>query len=256
MLVFKGLALALLQGQSVGPFPRNVPETVVGLHPGAASRHRYAASHLAAYRYRAGAGAAPCQRQEPRARTVARDRGRALWVLRGEERRAVRRGALLHLPDRLASRIAERPCHHDGADRAVRLRHEANGDWPTNLRRRRQRQGGETVRHQDRAAYFPHLRQHGRSGRSGRTGLRRAPQHGDAQGGHRLRARRHRRLLHRRRLRVWRRRPRRRGRCRCHDHGRDEQRHVDSWHRHRLSAGDQGSGLLGAVCIDVYNQRR
>ena len=33
MLVFKGLALALLQGQSVGPFPATF-QAVVGLHPG------------------------------------------------------------------------------------------------------------------------------------------------------------------------------------------------------------------------------
>ena len=55
MLVFKGLALALLQGQSVGPFPRNLPEAVVGLHPGTASRRRNAAPDLAADRHRAGA---------------------------------------------------------------------------------------------------------------------------------------------------------------------------------------------------------
>ena len=33
MLVFKGLALALLQGQSVGPFPECLPAAQLGLHP-------------------------------------------------------------------------------------------------------------------------------------------------------------------------------------------------------------------------------
>ena len=55
-------------------------------------------------------------------------------------------------------------------------------------------------------------------------------------------ARRHRRLLHRRRLRLrWRGPGRRRG-GRGHDHGRHEQRNVYPRHRHRLPAGDQGPG--------------
>ena len=37
MLVFKGLTLALLHGQSVGPFPEVVPEAQLGLHPRLAS---------------------------------------------------------------------------------------------------------------------------------------------------------------------------------------------------------------------------
>ncbi len=46
MLVFKGLALALLQGQSVGPFPTSFQTAELGLHPrrlrrrDAAHRHR------------------------------------------------------------------------------------------------------------------------------------------------------------------------------------------------------------------------
>ena len=69
-----------------------------------------------------------------------------------------------------------------------------------------------------------------------------AAEHGDAQGGRRVRARRHRRGVHRRRVHGGRRRAhhrRRRGRA---DHGGHEQRHVHHGHRHRLAAGHQGSG--------------
>ena len=56
MLVFKGLALALLQGQSVGPFPNDVPVAQLGLHPRSA-RRRIGASFLAAARGARSGGA-------------------------------------------------------------------------------------------------------------------------------------------------------------------------------------------------------
>ena len=98
MLVFKGLALALLQGQSVGPFPPTFQKLSSGFIPELLPG-RHAASDLVADRRRAGAGAGLCRRQGPRARTVARHRGGALCVLCREELRCWRARCSLHLPD-------------------------------------------------------------------------------------------------------------------------------------------------------------
>ena len=73
--------------------------------------------------------------------------------------------------------------------------------------RRRQREGGAAVGHQDPAADLPDLRQHGRAGGAGRPGVRGPAEHRDAESRPGLRARRDRRLLHRRRLGLGRRRP-------------------------------------------------
>ena len=106
-----------------GPVGRAVsadlPEIVLGLHPRTVSRRRHALSDLAVDRCRVGGGPGLYQRQEPGAAGVARHRGRALWLLRRQERGAVRRDRVLCRPDRLASRPAQRAGDHDGADRAL-----------------------------------------------------------------------------------------------------------------------------------------
>ena len=101
-------------------------------------------------------------------------------------------------------------------------------------------QAARPVRHPDPAARLPHLRQHGRARRARRPDRRGAPELGDAERRQLLRARRHRGLLHRRRLGLGR---RGQGDGRGHRrvlHGRHEQRHVDPRHRHLLAAGRQG----------------
>ena len=152
MLVFKGLALALLQGQSVGPFPPTfqklssgfIPELLPGtgnMHPTSLLLGVVLALALV-YASARTARAKPSHgiEVEPYAFFVAKN--------------AVLAGAVLcfHLPDRIASRPAERAGHHDGADRALRLRDAAHRDRPADLRGRRQCEGGKAVRHQDRAA--------------------------------------------------------------------------------------------------------
>ena len=86
MLVFKGLALALLQGQSVGPFPATFQKLSSGfipeLLPDAGTLHPTSLLIGIALAFALVYASA----QGPRARTVARDRGRALCVLPGEER--------------------------------------------------------------------------------------------------------------------------------------------------------------------------
>ena len=242
MLVFKGLALALLQGQSVGPFPATFQKLSSGfipeLLPDAGTLHPtslligivlalalvYASAKSRAREQSHGIEV------EPYAFFLAKNVVLAGAVLYFTYLIASHRG----LPNVLVIMTALIALYGFVTRRTV--------DRPADLRGRRQREGGEAVGHQDRAADLPHLRQHGRAGRARRPGLRRAPQHRDAEGRHRLRARRHRRLLHRRRLGLWRRRPGRRRGDRRLDHGRDEQRHVDPRHRHRLPAGDQGPG--------------
>jgi putative multiple sugar transport system permease protein len=74
--------------------------------------------------------------------------------------------------------------------------------------------------------------------------------------GPRLRARRDRRLLHRRRLGLgWRGQGGGRGDRRLRD-GRHEQRHVDPRHRHRLQQMIKGLVLLAAVFLDVYYKNK
>ena len=84
----QGACACVPAGPVGGAVPANLPEIVLGLHSGAASRRRHIAPDLVADRRRAGAGAGLRQRQEPRARTVARDRGRALCGLCRQERGA------------------------------------------------------------------------------------------------------------------------------------------------------------------------
>src|SRR3984893_16614196 len=241
MLVFKGLALAFLQGQSVGPFPATFQKLSSGFIPALlpSAGTLYPTSLLIGAVLALGL-------------VYASAKGRAREQSHGIEvepyvffigKNVALSGMVLYFTYLIASRAAERPRDHDGADRALRLRHAANRHRSTDLRRRRQCQSCQAFRHQDRGTDVPHFRQHGRSGRLGRAGLCRPPQHRNPQGRRRLRAGRDRRLLHRRRLRLWWCRPGRRRGGRCHDHGRDEQRNVDPWNWHRLSAGDQGLGV-------------
>ena len=70
MLVFKGLALALLQGQSVGPFPEDVPAAQLGLHPRRLQR-RVAARQLAGAGRRRRGRAVRAEASRTRRRTCA-----------------------------------------------------------------------------------------------------------------------------------------------------------------------------------------
>ena len=83
MLVFKGLALAILQGQSVGPFPPTFQKLSSGFIPELLPDAGTLLSDLAADRRRAGAGAGLCQRQGPGAagsRTASRSSPLAFFV--------------------------------------------------------------------------------------------------------------------------------------------------------------------------------
>ena len=164
MLVFKGLALAVLQGQSVGPFSPTFQKLSSGfipeMFPGAGALYPTSLAD----RRGDGARSGLCQRQDPRPARQPWRRGRAHRLLCVQERGPVRRGHVFHLSDRLASRPAQRAGDHDRADRALWLRHRAHHHRPADLCGRRQREGGKALRHQDRAADLPHLRQHGRAG--------------------------------------------------------------------------------------------
>ena len=112
-----------------GTVSAGLPETVVGLHSGVASRRDtldptsllIGAVLTLALVYSSAKGRA---REQSHGIEVEPYR-----VLCREDVGAVG-PCSLHLPDRIASRIAERPRHHDGPDRALRLRDAANGDRP------------------------------------------------------------------------------------------------------------------------------
>ncbi len=119
MLVFKGLALAVLQGQSVGPFSPTF-QKLSSASFRKCFRRRRAQPDLDPDRRRAGAGPGLCQRQDAarRASQASRSSHRFLCV---QERGAVRRDRLFRLSDRLASWPAQRAGHHDRPDRALRF---------------------------------------------------------------------------------------------------------------------------------------
>ena len=243
MLVFKGLALAVLQGQSVGPFPPAFQKLSLRLHSGVARRRR-AVSHLAAARRGAGAGTGAMSAS--RAARVAHSRTASRWSpMRSSSRKnAVLVGGMLvfHLSDRLASRPAQRAGDHDGADRALRLR-----DRATTIGRQIYAVGGNEKAAKlsgiktERLTFFTFVNMGVLAALAGLVFAARlntaTPKAGigfeldviaacfiggaSAYGGvGRVGGRGDRRL----------------------DHGRDEQRHVDPRHRHRLPAGDQGPG--------------
>ena len=209
MLIFRGLTGNLLLGQFVGPFPKGFQNIASGFLPdftdigglahGAArmganplgvapARRRRRAGDvrvelpaLAALQARRDGGRAPAaaDRQEPR--------------VRGDHRRH-------RLEPRAVQGPAGHPGHHGGADAVLRVRHHAHRGRAAHLCARRQRAGGAALRREDRAARLPHLRQYGPARGLGRPRRRRAPQFVDPERRQRIRARRHRRLLHRRRV--------------------------------------------------------
>ena len=115
MLVFKGLALALLQGQSVGPFPPTFQKLSSGfipeLFPDAGTLHPTSLL-IGAVLALALVYASAKSRARRGSRTASRSSLTRFFVAKS----AVLFGAILylHLPDRLASRPAQRACHHDG----------------------------------------------------------------------------------------------------------------------------------------------
>ena len=245
MLVFKGLALALLQGQSVGPFPPTFQKLSSGfipeLFPDAGAL--YPTSLLIGAVLALALWSMPAPRAA-RAQAVAWHRGRAL-LASSCAKSAVLFGAvaLFHLSDRLASRPAQRACHHDGADRALWLRHRAH----RRSAGRSTRVGGNAKAAKlsgiktERLTFLTFVNMGVLAALAGLVFAARlntaTPKAGagfeldviaacfiggaSAYGGV--------------------------GRVGgavigAHDHGRDEQRHVDPRHRHRLPAGDQGAG--------------
>ena len=137
MLVFKGLALAVLQGQSVGPFSPTFQKLSSGFIP---EMFPEAGLYPTSLLIGAVLALVPglCRRQDPRPARQPRCRDRADRLLRAQERRPVRRGPLFHLSDRLASRPAQCAGHHDRADRALWFRHRAHHHRPADLCGRRQ----------------------------------------------------------------------------------------------------------------------
>ena len=241
MLVFKGLALALLQGQSVGPFPPAfqklssgfIPELLPGtLHP--TSLLLGAVLTLAL--------------------VLAGARGRAREQSHGIEvepygffvaKTAVLSGAVLAFTFLIAS--------HRGLPNVLVIMTALIALYGfvtrrTVIGRQVYAVGGNAKAAKlsgikaERLTFFAFVNMGVLAALAGLV-VRRPPQHGHAQGRRRLRTRRDRRLLHRRRFGLWRCRPGRRGGDRRHDHGRDEQRNVDPGDRHRLPAGDQGPGV-------------
>ena len=123
MLVFKGLALAVLQGQSVGPFSPTFQKLSSGfipeLFPGAGALHPTSLLIGAVL-----ALALVYVSVKTRARRAQPwRRGRALSAFSSRRPRCCS-GVVVYFayPDRLASRPAQRAGHHDRPDRALRLR--------------------------------------------------------------------------------------------------------------------------------------
>ena len=168
MLVFKGLALALLQGQSVGPFPPSFQLLSSGFIPDVFNGETLRISSLviglavalamvvAKLRHRARQSEHGIE-DEPDA--VLRRQGRGV---RGADRRPV-------VPAGVVQGPAQRAGRDDAADAAVRLRDHAHHDRPPHLRARRQREGGAPVGREDAVADLLDLRQHGRAGRRRRA---------------------------------------------------------------------------------------
>ena len=85
MLVFRGLTLALLQGQSVGPFPKSLPAAQLGLRPRPASAATgcNTTSLRARLRRRRGAGLGRrCARRAKQARYAAVEEPFAFFLLK------------------------------------------------------------------------------------------------------------------------------------------------------------------------------
>lgn len=243
MLVFKGLTLALLAGQSVGPFPVEFQRLSSGFIPdplgGDALRTTslvvgaLAAAALVFFKLRGRAKlAAHGMEQEPYAFFLVKNLFFAAIILFFSYLLSTYKG----LPNVLIVMAVLIVVYDFVTNRTTigRRIYALGGN-----------EGGATVGREDAAARVPHLREHGCAGGAGGPGVRGAAQHGHAQGGPGLRARRDRGLLHRRRIGLGRRGPGDgRGDRRLH-HGRDEQRHVDPGHRHRLPASHQGAGAAG-----------
>ena len=125
MLVFKGLALALLQGQSVGPFPPTF-QAVLRLHPGPIPDIGDAAHPtslligivLALLLVYAGCASA---RTREAAHGIEASRSRCSSSRKNRPARRVVR--LFQLSARVLQGPAQRADHHGRADRALRLRH-------------------------------------------------------------------------------------------------------------------------------------
>ena len=246
MLVFKGLALWLLGGMSVGPFPAEFQLLSAGFIPDAIGPVTIAGVKLHSTTLVIGiAIVAAMLYFSLRSRRSRESHGYeaepfALFVIKN----AVISAIVLFLIYMMAS---YRGLPNVLIVMGVLIALFVFITKRMTIGRRIYAMGGNVkaaaaVRHQDRAADLHRVHHHGRAVGAGRPDLCRPPQHRDAEGGPRLRARRDRRGVHRRRLRHGRRRPgRRRSHRRLH-HGRHEQRHVDHGRQHRLAAGHQGPG--------------
>ena len=133
MLVFKGLALAVLQGQSVGPFSPTFQKLSSGfipeMFPGAGSLNP--TSLLIGAVLALGLVYVSVTTRARRASHGVEVEPIGFFVLKN----AVLFGvvALFHLSDRLASRTAQRAGDHDRADRALWFHHRAHHHRPADL---------------------------------------------------------------------------------------------------------------------------
>ena len=189
MLVFKGLALALLQGQSVGPFPPSFQLLSSGFIPDVFNGETLRTSSLViGLAVALAMVVAKLRHARARCSTASRTNRRRS----SPPRIAVFVVLIVGLSYLLASYkgLPNVLIVHDAADAAVRLRDHAHHDRPAHLRAGRQREGGAFVGREDAVADLLDLRQHGRAGRRGGAGVRRAPEHRHAEGRARLRARR------------------------------------------------------------------
>ncbi|MEN9484201.1 MAG: hypothetical protein RJB37_2081 [Pseudomonadota bacterium] len=233
MLVFKGLSLALLQGQSVGPFPDTFQLLSSGFIPDVFEGETLRVTSLV-IGLALAVGLTWLKVRERAQQAAHGMASEPLVFFAGKNLVFV---GLIVLFAYLLSTYKGLPNVLIIMALLAAHRHR-----PAPLRARRQREGGAAVGHQDRPAVVLGLREHGRAGGAGGAGVRGAAQHGHAQGGSRLRAGRDRGVFHRRRVGLRRGGQGAGGGDRRLYHGRDEQRHVHHRHRHRLPAGHQGSG--------------
>jgi len=173
MLVFKGLTLWLLAGQSVGPFPPQFQLISSGFVPDFLGMDGFNLfSFVVAFAVAAGLSWMAIRNRAAQARTGTPEEPFAFFIFKT----LLIFGGITYLGFLMAG------------FRGLFLCHQPHDDGPQALCHRRQREGGDAVGDQFQAADLSDLRQHGDAGRTGRSGLCRASEHGDAQGGGGVRA--------------------------------------------------------------------
>ena len=167
MLVFKGLALWLLGGKSVGPFPAEFQLLSAGFIPDVIGPVTIAGVKLHSTTLLIGVAIVAAMLYFAlRSRRNRESHGYeaepfSLFVIKNVVISGDR--AVPDLHDGVLQGPAQRADRHGRPDRALRLHHQAHDHRPAHLRHGRQRQGGGAVGHQDRAADLLRLHHHGRA---------------------------------------------------------------------------------------------